>query len=113
VTSLIDFAEGYGPGAVPFTWAGITGFTTGEIVSSRHFGSAIDLEKLRRFGGGVWESNPPFVPLRNGSPALKAGKITGLFSPPRLKRPFAIIEQCGKKCANAARDENLQLRSEN
>jgi hypothetical protein len=34
-------------------------------------------------GGGVWESNPPFDPRRNESPALKAGKVTGLFSPPQ------------------------------
>jgi hypothetical protein len=30
----------------------------------------------------VWESNPPFDPRRTESPALKAGKVTGLFSPP-------------------------------
>jgi hypothetical protein len=30
----------------------------------------------------VWESNPPFDPLRTESPALKAGKITGPLSPP-------------------------------
>jgi hypothetical protein len=33
-------------------------------------------------GGSVWESNPPFDPRRTESPALKAGKVTGLFSPP-------------------------------
>jgi hypothetical protein len=36
------------------------------------------------FGGGVWKSNPPFDPRRAESPALKAGKITGPFSPPLL-----------------------------
>jgi len=36
----------------------------------------------RGFGGSVWESNPPFDPRRAESPALKAGKITGPFSPP-------------------------------
>ena len=36
-------------------------------------------------GGSVWESNPPFGPLRAESPALKAGKVTGLFSPPLLE----------------------------
>ena len=35
------------------------------------------------YGGGVWESNPPFDPRRNESPALKAGKVTGPFSPPQ------------------------------
>ena len=35
-------------------------------------------------GGGVWKSNPPFDPRRAESPALKAGKITGPFSPPLL-----------------------------
>jgi hypothetical protein len=34
-------------------------------------------------GGSVWESNPPFDPLRTESPALKAGEITGPLSPPR------------------------------
>ena len=34
------------------------------------------------FGGSVWESNPPFDPLRTESPALKAGEITGPLSPP-------------------------------
>src|SRR5712664_3377381 len=34
-----------------------------------------------RYGGSVWESNPPFDPRRTESPALKAGKVTGLFSP--------------------------------
>jgi len=32
----------------------------------------------------VWKSNPPFDPRRTESPALKAGKVTGLFSPPKL-----------------------------
>jgi hypothetical protein len=50
---------------------------------------------FQNFGGGVWESNPSFVPLRNGSPALKAGKITGLFSPPQWRKRFGIIEQTG------------------
>jgi hypothetical protein len=39
----------------------------------------------RDFGGGVWKSNPPFDPRRAESPALKAGKITGPFSPPSLQ----------------------------
>jgi len=34
------------------------------------------------FGGSVWESNPPFDPLRTESPALKAGEVTGPLSPP-------------------------------
>jgi hypothetical protein len=38
-----------------------------------------------RYGGSVWESNPPFDPRRTESPALKAGKVTGLFSPPMLQ----------------------------
>src|SRR5271166_606657 len=38
-------------------------------------------------GGGVWESNPPFGPRRNESPALKAGKVTGPFSPPLVILP--------------------------
>ena len=37
----------------------------------------------RDFGGSVWESNPPFDPLRTESPALKAGEITGPLSPPK------------------------------
>src|ERR1700694_3289020 len=37
------------------------------------------------YGGSVWESNPPFDPRRTESPALKAGKVTGLFSPPRAE----------------------------
>jgi hypothetical protein len=37
----------------------------------------------RSLGGGVWESNTPFGPRRTESPALKAGKVTGPFSPPR------------------------------
>ena len=39
----------------------------------------------RSSGGSVWESNPPFDPRRTESPALKAGKVTGLFSPPNLE----------------------------
>ena len=35
-----------------------------------------------RCGGSVWESNPPFDSLRAESPALKAGTVTGPFSPP-------------------------------
>ena len=35
-----------------------------------------------KYGGSVWESNPPFDPRRTESPALKAGKITGPLSPP-------------------------------
>src|ERR1700683_1537564 len=35
-----------------------------------------------RIGGSVWESNPPSVPRRYGTPALKAGKTTGPLSPP-------------------------------
>lgn len=34
------------------------------------------------FGGSVWESNPPFDSRRAESPALKAGTVTGPFSPP-------------------------------
>ncbi len=33
-------------------------------------------------GGSVWESNPPFDSRRAESPALKAGTVTGPFSPP-------------------------------
>jgi hypothetical protein len=40
---------------------------------------------LHKNGGGVWKSNPPFDPRRAESPALKAGKITGPFSPPSLQ----------------------------
>ena len=43
------------------------------------------------YGGSVWESNPPFGPLKAESPALKAGEITGPLSPPRpwyYKGPF-------------------------
>src|SRR4029077_18496735 len=29
------------------------------------------------YGGSVWESNPPSTPRRDGSPALKTGRITG------------------------------------
>jgi hypothetical protein len=32
----------------------------------------------------VWKSNPPPSPRRTASPALKAGKVTGPRSPPRL-----------------------------
>jgi hypothetical protein len=32
----------------------------------------------------VWKSNPPFDPRRTESPALKAGKVTGPLSPPRV-----------------------------
>src|SRR5580658_6193314 len=34
-------------------------------------------------GGSVWESNPPPDPRRAGSPALKAGRITGPLAPPK------------------------------
>ena len=33
-------------------------------------------------GGSVWESNPPSTPRRDGSPALKTGRITGPLAPP-------------------------------
>ncbi len=33
----------------------------------------------------MWKSNPPPVPRRNASPALKAGKVTGPLSPPQLE----------------------------
>ena len=39
----------------------------------------------KRYGGSVWESNPPFDPRRTESPALKAGKITGPLSLPLLQ----------------------------
>jgi len=39
-------------------------------------------ELLKKCGGSVWESNPPFDPLRTESPALKAGEVTGPLSPP-------------------------------
>ena len=39
----------------------------------------------RDFGGSVWESNPPLASRRDGSPALKAGKVTGPISPPQLQ----------------------------
>jgi hypothetical protein len=38
--------------------------------------------RSKGYGGSVWESNPPFDPLRTESPALKAGEITGPLSPP-------------------------------
>jgi hypothetical protein len=40
----------------------------------------------RAFGGSVWESNPPFWPLRTESMALKATKVTGPLSPPNCVR---------------------------
>jgi hypothetical protein len=44
----------------------------------------ISRERVKRgLGGSVWESNPPFDPRRAESPALKAGNVTGRFSPPR------------------------------
>src|SRR5579883_142860 len=42
------------------------------------------------FGGGVWKSNPPPVPRRNASPALKAGKVTGPLSPPQQHSITAV-----------------------
>ena len=39
---------------------------------------------LRFFGGSVWESNPPSTPRRDGSPALKTGRITGPLAPPYI-----------------------------
>ena len=30
----------------------------------------------------MWESNPPSTPRRDGSPALKTGRITGPLAPP-------------------------------
>jgi hypothetical protein len=44
----------------------------------------------RDFGGSVWESNPPPDPRRAGSPALKAGKVTGPFSPPHLRNHLIL-----------------------
>src|SRR6516165_10031962 len=38
----------------------------------------------KKVGGGVWKSNPPFDPRREESPALKAGKVTGPLSPPKM-----------------------------
>jgi hypothetical protein len=60
--------------------------------STRHYTPAEYFipKYILEFGGGVCESNAPFVPRRNGSPALKAGKITGLFSPPRNYRTLWI-----------------------
>ena len=52
-------------------------------------------------GGSVWESNPPFDPLRTESPALKAGEVTGPLSPPlwsiagEEKRPAVAIDSAG------------------
>ena len=39
-------------------------------------------DELIKCGGGVRESNPPFDSLGAESPALKAGTVTGPFSPP-------------------------------
>jgi hypothetical protein len=41
-------------------------------------------KKIEGYGGSVWESNPPFDSRRAESPALKAGTVTGPFSPPYL-----------------------------
>src|SRR5713226_1507470 len=48
-----------------------------------------------RYGGSVWESNPPFDPLRTESPALKAGEVTGPLSPPHPEyhRDKKVIER--------------------
>jgi len=43
-----------------------------------------------KLGGSVWESNPPSDPRRAGSPALKAGKVTGPLSPPSARSPFIL-----------------------
>jgi len=37
---------------------------------------------VSRVGGSVWESNPPFLPRREGSPSLKFGRITGPLALP-------------------------------
>jgi hypothetical protein len=57
----------------------------------------------------VWESNPPFDPLRAESPALKAREITGSLSPPLFVRHFrlrSLLELCNppvfRNCAAAA-----------
>jgi hypothetical protein len=56
----------------------------------------------------VWESNPPFDPLRTESPALKAGEITGPLSPPLFVRHFrlrSLLKLCNppvfRNCAAA------------
>src|SRR4029077_6102351 len=41
---------------------------------------------FQELGGSVWESNPPSTPRRDGSPALKTGRITGPLAPPRLHK---------------------------
>ena len=43
-----------------------------------------------RYGGSVWESNPPLGSRRAESPALKAGKITGSLSPPQFVRIISV-----------------------
>ena len=45
-------------------------------------------DRSKRYGGSVWESNPPSRPLRTGSMALKATRITGPYSPPCFIRPI-------------------------
>ena len=62
-------------------WAQLGSNTTNR---NPHWGFRLPQRQLNQqdFGGSVWESNPPFDPRRTESPALKAGKITGPFSPP-------------------------------
>ena len=50
-------------------------------------------------GGSVWESNPPFDPRRTESPALKAGKVTGLFSPPK-EYSLGIVKTRNRRAAS-------------
>jgi len=45
-------------------------------------------DRSKRYGGSVWESNPPPDPRRAGSPALKARKVTGPLSPPLVCTPM-------------------------
>jgi hypothetical protein len=49
------------------------------------------------YGGSVWESNPPSFPRRDGSPALKAGRITGPHAPPCVRnRMIALVLTCNR-----------------
>jgi len=58
--------------------------------------SEVEGQQIQRdFGGGVWESNPPPASRRDGSPALKAGKVTGPISPPQLQySQNTILSEC-------------------
>src|SRR6266436_6783977 len=68
-------------GVHPTNWEQLGNKTPG-LDATFGFGLPQRQSNHQAFGGSVWESNPPFDPRRTESPALKAGKVTGLFSPP-------------------------------